>query len=160
MEIAAPLVSRMLEVEKDWIDYNGHMNMAYYNVMFDRCADEAFDLMGMGPAYAEKRRMTVYTAELHVCYVRELHLGDQVSGTFQLLDHDTKRIRFFQELRHVEGWLAATSEVLTLHIDMDGPKVTPFPRDVMEKVEAVAKAHANLGTPERAGRSIAIKRSH
>lgn len=158
MEIAAPLVSGVQEVEKDWIDYNGHMNMAYYNVLFDRCADEAFDLMGMGPAYAQKRRLTVYTAEIHVCYVRELHLGDKVTGTFQLLGHDSKRLRSFQELRHVDGWLAATSEVLTLHIDMDGPKVAPFPRDVMEKVEKLAEAHADMDMPERAGRSIAIRR--
>src|SRR5690606_41754972 len=53
----APFVSRVLEVEKDWIDYNGHMNIAYYNVLFDRCADEAFEVLGMGPKYAGERRL-------------------------------------------------------------------------------------------------------
>lgn len=160
MQIAAPVVSRVLEVEKDWIDYNGHMNMAYYNVLFDRCADEAFDMMGMGKAYAESQRKTVYTAEAHICYVRELHEGDKVTGTFQLLDHDEKRLRFFQELRHIDGWLAATSEVLTLHIDMNGPRVTAFPDPILKKVEAVAAAHADMGRPERAGRAIAIRRAN
>ncbi len=42
-----------MQVEKQWIDYNGHLNMAYYNVLFDRCADEAFELFGMGPGYAQ-----------------------------------------------------------------------------------------------------------
>jgi acyl-CoA thioesterase FadM len=91
MASPAPFVSRVLEVEKDWIDYNGHMNMAYYNVLFDRCADEAFELLGMGPKYAGERRLTTYTAEIHVCYVRELHLGDKVTCTFHMLDHDEKR---------------------------------------------------------------------
>jgi acyl-CoA thioester hydrolase len=157
MRIAAPFVSQPREVQKDWIDYNGHMNMAYYNVLFDRSADDAFELMGLGPAYAEKRRLTVYTAEIHVCYVRELHLGDRVTCSFQLLDHDEKRLRFYQELRHSDGWLAATAETLTLHIDMTGPKVAPFPPDIREKVEAMAASHAVLPMPERAGRSIAIK---
>jgi acyl-CoA thioester hydrolase len=158
MSLSAPFVSRVMEIEKDWIDYNGHLNMAYYNVLFDRCSDDAFELMGLGPNYAKERRLTVYTAEVHVCYVQELHLGHQVKVSFQLLDHDEKRLRAYQEIRHTDGWLAATSESLTLHIDMAGPKVAPFPADIMEKVEALAAAHAALPTPERAGRSIGIRR--
>ena len=70
MPIAAPFVSRVMEIEKDWIDYNGHLNMAYYNVLFDRCSDDAFEVMGLGPAYAKERKLTIYTAEVHVCYVQ------------------------------------------------------------------------------------------
>jgi acyl-CoA thioester hydrolase len=158
MTISAPFVSRVMEIERDWIDYNGHMNMAYYNVLFDRCSDDAFELMGLGPNYARDRKFTIYTAEVHVCYVQELHLGHQVTVTFQLLDHDEKRIRAYQEIRHIDGWLAATSESLSLHVDMAGPKVASFPTDIMDKVEALATAHAALPMPERAGRSISIKR--
>jgi acyl-CoA thioester hydrolase len=67
-------------------------------------------------------------------------------------------LRTYQEIRHVDGWLAATSETLSLHVDMDGPKVAPFPADVLAKIEAVRAAHAALPMPERAGRSIGIKR--
>jgi acyl-CoA thioester hydrolase len=159
MTISAPFLSSMMDIEESWIDYNGHLNMAYYNVLFDRSADEAFALMGMGPDYAASRRLTVYTAEVHVCYVRELHLGDRVQGTFQLIDHDEKRLRSYQEIRHADGWLAATSETLTLHIDMGGPKVAPFPADIRARVEAMASAHRSLPMPERAGRSIGIRRT-
>jgi acyl-CoA thioester hydrolase len=155
---ASPFVSRVMAVEKEWIDYNGHMNMAYYNVLFDRCADEAFEVLGMGPDYARERKLTTYSAEAHVCYVRELHLGHQVTCSFQLLDHDEKRIRFYQELSHLDGWLAATSEVLALHIDMSGPKVAPFPPDILAGIEKMRAAHAGLPWPERAGRGIAIAR--
>ena len=158
MTLPAPFVSRVMEIEKDWIDYNGHLNMAYYNVLFDRCSDEAFEMMGMGPGYAKERRLTCYTAEVHICYVRELHLGHGVTASLQVLDTDDKRIRFFQELRHADGWLAATSENLILHVDMAGPKVAPFPPDIMEKVEAMRAAHAGLPMPGRAGRSIGIRR--
>ena len=158
MSEPSPFVSATMAIEKDWIDYNGHLNMAYYNVLFDRCMDQALDLLGAGAAYARERRMTIYTAEVHICYVRELHLGDTVHVTFQMLDHDEKRFRAFQEIRHADGWLAATSETLSLHVDMAGPKVAPFPADVLARVEAMRAAHAALPMPERAGRSIGIRR--
>jgi acyl-CoA thioester hydrolase len=158
MPIPAPFVSRAMDIEKDWIDYNGHLNMAYYNVLFDRCSDDAFEMMGMGPNYAKERRLTIYTAEVHVCYVQELHLKHKVKVSFQLIDHDDKRLRAYQEIRHVDGWLAATSETLSLHVDMSGPKVAPFPADVLARVEAMRTAHAALPMPERAGRSIGIRR--
>ncbi|APH72257.1 thioesterase family protein [Aquibium oceanicum] len=158
MTAAAPFLSSIMELEQNWIDYNGHLNMAYYNVLFDRGADQAYELLGMGPTYAAERRLTSYTAEAHVCYVREIHLGDRVECTFQLLDCDEKRLHSFQELRHVDGWLSATCEVLMLHVDMAGPKVAPFPPDIREKVEAMRAAHAGLPRPERAGRTIGIRR--
>ena len=156
--MSAPFVSREMTIQKDWIDYNGHLNMAYYNVLFDRCSDEVFEAIGLGPDTARDRKLTVYTAEVHICYVRELHLGDAVTVSFQLLDSDDKRLRAYQEIHHVDGWLAATSETLSLHIDMIGPKVAPFPPDIAQKVAALRVAHAALPTPERAGRSIGIKR--
>ncbi|WP_173932097.1 thioesterase family protein [Chelativorans sp. Marseille-P2723] len=157
---AAPHFSRVLEIEKEWIDYNGHLNMAYYNVLFDRAGDEVSEALGMGPDYARQRRLTTYTAEIHVVYVRELHLNDRVQASFQLLDHDEKRLHSYQELRHVDGWLAATCECMTLHIDMTGPKVAPFPPEVLARVEALRAAHAALPWPARAGRSIAIRRKN
>ncbi|MEP9371787.1 thioesterase family protein [Mesorhizobium sp. KR1-2] len=160
MTIQAPFVSQEMEIEKDWIDYNGHLNMAYYNVIFDRGSDGALELLGVGADYARDRKLTIYTAEVHICYVRELHLGDKVTVSFQLIDHDEKRLRAYQEIRHVDGWLAATSETLSLHIDMSGPKVASFPEDIQAQVDGMAAAHATLPVPERAGRSIGIKRKN
>lgn len=147
-----------MKVEPGWIDYNGHMNMAYYNVLFDRCCDQAYNELGIGEAYARERRLTTYTAEVHICYLRELHLGDRITCTFQIIDHDEKRIHAFQELYHVDGWISATAELLTLHIDMDGPRVTNFPADISEAINNMAAAHSLLPRPERAGRNIAIRR--
>lgn len=158
MTIPAPFVSSVMSIEPGWIDYNGHMNMAYYNVLFDRCADEAYELLGLGADYAETRGFTTYTAEFHICYLRELHLSDKVTCTLQLVDFDEKRFHTFQELRHVDGWVAATGETMGLHIDMSGPRVAPFPQDVLDKFAAMHEAHAALPRPERVGRSIGIPR--
>ena len=156
--LPAPFTSSLMDIDPAWIDYNGHMNMAYYNVLFDRGADEVYPDLGFGPDYIAARGHTTYTAEFHVCYVRELHLGDRVRCTFRLLDHDTKRFHTWQELWHEDGWLAATAEGLGLHIDMSGPRVAPFPPDIAETLGRWKAASDNLPRPERAGRAIGIPR--
>src|SRR5262249_931689 len=106
----APFVSSVMRVEPGWVDYNGHLNMAYYNVLFDRAGDEAFELLGCGLDYVRTCRHSCFTAEVHVRYLRELHAGDPVRVTFQLLDYDAKRMHYFEQLFHAaEGWVSATS---------------------------------------------------
>ena len=158
MPSPVPFVSQPIEIDKAWIDYNGHLNMAYYSVIFDRSSDEPFNALGVGSEYARRRKMTTYTAEAHICYLNELHLGHRVGVTFQLLDYDEKRFRTFQEILHPEGGVAATCETLTLHVDMSGPKVAPMPADILANFAAMKEAHAALPVPERAGRGIALKR--
>lgn len=157
MQSAGPYVSRTFEVEQAWIDYNGHMNMAYYPVLFDRGFDELALMLGMGPDYARARRLTTFTGEIHICYLRELHQADRVTVSCQLLDFDEKRLHVFQELRHSEGWVSATCECLTLHVDLNGPRVAPFPPDIAENVARLHSAHAALPVPDRAGRAIVIR---
>ena len=79
----APFLSSVMQIEPQWIDYNGHLNMAYYNVMFDRAIDELWLVLGIGPAYKKTRNGSTFTAECHVRYLREIHLGDplQVPST-------------------------------------------------------------------------------
>lgn len=150
--------STPLIVLPEWIDYNGHLNMAYYSVLMDQCADQAYPIFGFGPDYREKTGCTTYVAEHHVCYVRELHEGDKVIGTFRVLDYDEKRFHCFQELWHEDGWLAATGEALTLHVDQSGPKVAPMAKEILSNVAKMYEIHKDLPWPDRAGRSIGIKR--
>jgi acyl-CoA thioester hydrolase len=147
-----------MDVEPQWTDYNGHLNMAYYNVLFDRAADHGLSALGITLDYVKTRKLTIYTAEAHITYVRELHAGQKVYATFHIIDHDLKRLHVFQELYHEDGWLAATSEIMSLHIDQSGPKVAPFPADILANIEAMAREHARLERPTRVGRSIGIKR--
>lgn len=149
--------SSAMTVLPDWIDFNGHLNMAYYNVLFDRADDEVFEQIGFGPAY-QKSGCTTYTAEFHLCYLRELHEGDQVTVTLQLIDFDEKRFHTFQEIRHADGWCAATGEAMTLHVDQSGPRVAPMPAEIYERLARLHRAHRALPAPERLGRSIGLRR--
>lgn len=155
----APFVSSRMAIEKDWIDYNGHLNMAYYLVLFDRASDEVFACLGMGPDYAASRRLTTYTGKAQITYKRELHLSMPVICRLQMLAHDDKRMHTWQELCHAdEGWVAATCELISLHVDMNGPRVAPYPGDIRDRIEAMMKAHAGLPFPPGAGKGLGISR--
>ena len=142
----APFVSSLMRVEPQWIDYNGHLNMAYYNVLFDRAVDEVYELLGVGADYLKDHKHSTFTAEVHVRYVRELHENDPVRVTFQLLDYDSKRFHYFEQLFHAtEGWVSATSENMTLHVDMTD-----------EESRAVSGCdHANACAHEDCARALA-----
>jgi len=158
---SAPVKSDIMTVKDDWIDYNGHLNMAYYNVLFDTAVDDVFHHLGLGPDYVKTRGASFFTAEAHVCYVRELSAGKPVTVTLQLIDFDEKRAHFYQELHHAdEWWLSATSEQLSLHVDMSAKKVAPWPDDIFANLTALAEAQAALPRPERAGRHIEIRKKH
>jgi acyl-CoA thioester hydrolase len=155
----APFVSSVMRVEPAWIDYNGHLNMAYYNVLFDRAVDEVMELLGCGAEYVTSRRQSCFTAEVHVRYLRELHADDPVRVTFQLLDYDAKRLHFFEQLFHAaDGWVSATSENMALHVDMAARKTAAFPSDIAAALAKMKAAHAKLPVPEAAGRRIVMPR--
>ena len=155
----APFVSSVMRVEPQWIDYNGHLNMAYYNVLFDRAVDETYALIGVGADYAASRRQSIFTAEVHVRYLRELHAGDAVRVTFQLIDYDAKRLYYFEQLFHAaDGWVSATSENLSLHVDMASKKTAAFPQEVMARLAQMKASHARLPVPEATGRRIGMAR--
>ena len=156
--MTAPFRSSVMTVKPEWIDYNGHLNMAYYNVLFDEAADQVYPQLGFGPDYHAATGNTTYTAEFHLTYVRELHVNDPVTVTFQLIDFDRKRFHSYQEIRHQDGWLAACGEAMTLHVDQSGPRVAPMPDEVFAHVEAMGRAHAELPRPDRVGASIGIRR--
>ncbi|MDA9545455.1 MULTISPECIES: thioesterase family protein [unclassified Bradyrhizobium] len=155
--IAEPFRSSIMQVEPQWIDYNGHLNMAYYNVMFDRAIDEFWLELGIGPVYKTECNGSTFTAECHVRYLREIHLGDPVQILVWLLNADDKRLHTFEEMRHgTEGWLSATSENMSLHMDMNARRVAPFPPDIRQRIAGVAKSHSALTRPEGIGRSVAM----
>lgn len=156
--VFAPFVSTPMRIEPGWIDYNGHMNMAYYHVLFDRTVDEAFELLGLGPDYLETREASFFVAETHTRYTRELTLQDVTRTTLQFVDYDDKRVHYYMEVRHAEeGWVAASSEHLSLHVDMTTRRVTPFPRGVKANLEAMRAAHRALPTPPALGRVIGLR---
>ena len=143
----------------EWIDYNGHMNVAYYVLAFDRGVDELMHRMGITPEYLEKEKSSTFTLEMHINYLQELHLGDPIRLTCQMLDADGKRVHYFLRMFHAQdGYLAATSEQIMMHVSLESRRSSPFPEGVRDRVSSLVEAHRHLPRPEQAGRVIGIQR--
>jgi acyl-CoA thioester hydrolase len=141
----------------EWIDVNGHMNMAYYVVLFDQATDLMYDTLGIGQAYREATGNSTFTAETHTRYEREVHVGERVRVTLHLLDVDPKRLHYFLEMFHAEGGhRVATQELLGLHIDLSVRRVAPMPPALYSGIQAVARAYASKPVPRGVGRRISM----
>jgi acyl-CoA thioester hydrolase len=146
-------------VAAEWIDYNGHMNVAYYVLAFDRATDRLFDYLEIGEAYRRASHHSVFALEAHVTYERELRQGEEFEIATRLIDADRKRLHLFHAMkRSKDGELSATIEVMGLHVDMGGPRSAPFPDAAYAKIEALLTEHRLLPPPPQLGRRIGIRR--
>lgn len=155
----APLRQYRDVVTPDFIDYNGHMNVGYYVVLFDRATDVMLDAIGLGAAYAERTNRSTFAVEAHVTYQRELVEGDPIAVETQILDHDAKRIHYFHRMLHAEeGYVAATLEQLSLHIDLDARRSVEMGPEELGRLAAIFERHGQLERPAEAGSVIGIRR--
>jgi acyl-CoA thioester hydrolase len=157
MPIPAPLDRFEGEVKPEWIDYNGHMNLAYYTVLFDYATDLLFDELGLGLDYRRGRQLGTFCAETHNLYERELLVGARVRIATRIVGADAKRLYIAHEMFAIEGGhRAATQELMFLHVDLAARRVTPFPEDRRRPIGEWAAAHAVLPRPDWLGRRIAM----
>lgn len=156
--IRAPYLSSPMRIEPGWIDYNGHLNMAYYSVLFDRAIDEIWAVAGLGPDYRVERNMTTFAAQSNVSFLREVNLIDTVRIALQLIDYDEKRMHMWAEMRHAdEGWIAATNESMHLHVDLATRRVAPMPPEVLANFAAMKSSHSQLPRPAGVGAVISMR---
>ena len=124
------MILKTEKVIKEWTDYNGHLNVAFYVHIFDIAADVMLDNFKMGGESAKKDKKTTFVAEMHTIYKQEVRLGEEVETHLTYVDHDKKRIHYRLSMYHKEKkYLAATNEVLSLYVDLEKRKVIEFDSD-------------------------------
>ncbi len=144
-------------VRPEWCDYNGHMNLAFYVLVFDHATDAFWDMLGIGLDYRNRTNNSTFGVESHITYDREVLEGDEVRCSTQLLGFDDKRIHYFHRMYHVEhGYLAATTELLSVHVDLTVRRVAPMPHDVQARLGDTMESHRVFGPPDQAGRVIGL----
>lgn len=147
-------------VRPEWIDFNGHMNLAYYVLAFDHATDRFLHHVLLGEAYMRRAGCSVFVLETHVVYKQEMKLGDRMRFTTQLLGFDAKRLHYIHHMYHAgQGYLAAVNEIMGIHVDMESRRSTPIPPEAAEALARVRAAQAHLPTPPDAGRSIGLGRA-
>ena len=115
------------KIIKEWIDYNGHMNMAYYVLIFDQAWENILNKFQMGGEKAEESKRTTMVVETRTTYDNEVKEGDEVEVYVSYFDHDKKRLHLKCEMYEKKTKkLSATIENLSLYIDLDKRKVTEF----------------------------------
>ena len=158
----APGISHTETALPEWVDFNGHMNVAYYIMVFDHATDVFLDRAGVGRDYRASTGNSVFVVEAHVTYENEVHAGEELGVTTRLLGHDAKRLHLFHHMYRLDGkgglgGLAATNELMILHVDMKTRRASPLPEAAVRRIEALAKAQSALPRPVQAGRSIGFK---
>jgi len=138
------MILKTEKVIKDWTDYNGHLNVAFYVGIFDIAADVMLDNFNMGGISAKREKKTTFVAEMHTIYKEEVRLGEEVETHLTYIDHDKKRIHYRLSMFHKEKkYLAATNEVLSLYVDLDKRKVTEFDNDRIALMEDCIKKNSS-----------------
>ena len=144
------MILKTEKIIKEWTDYNGHLNVAFYVHIFDIAADVMLDNFNMGGISAKKNKKTTFVAEMHTIYKQEVQLGEEVETQVTFVDHDKKRIHYRLSMFHKEEkYLAATNEVLSLYVDLNLRKVTEFDKDRVVLMDDFIKKNVSKFNDEK-----------
>ena len=145
-------------VHKDWIDYNGHMNDAYYALVFSRTLDRLMAKLGLQQDGRTPDSPTIYTLTATIHFLAELHEGERFTAEARILAHDAKRLHLWADLFGADGRLSASTEQIFLCVDQSGatPRAAPFPPAVMARIEEIESARGHEPMPARTGQGISL----
>ena len=131
------------KVKKEWIDYNDHMNVSYYLLIFDKYgADKLNDIFKMGEHSAKTTGKSTMIVESNITYNQELKVNDEVEVNLLFFDHDKKRLQYKMEMIHKdEKYLASTIEVLALYVDLNTRKVSEFEPEKIQIMDEYIKSN-------------------
>lgn len=138
-----------------WIDYNGHMNVAYYIKAFEIGIDSYKAVVGMTLDYIERAGRSTVALESHVTYQQEAHLGECLRIETRILDCDGKRVHVYQEI-YRDATLLASQETLAISFDTGARRTSPFEPAIADNYRRLVEAQAALPRPPWVGRAISI----
>ena len=143
------------KVRSEWVDHNGHMNLAYYVLAFDIATDVFFRRFGVDQNYRNSRHLSTFAGNIHVYYKSELHLDDEFKINCSLLGFDNKRIRHMNRMfRTNDGVEVALMESLQLHVDLKERRVCVMPDPLLAQLEKLQFEQGPIEAPREIGQAI------
>ena len=144
-------------VKPEWIDINGHMNVAYYVLAFDLAVDALWRRIGITDEFIERTGGSTFAVESHITYKQELKEGEPYRVTVELIAYDDKRVHQFQRMYHAEqNYLAATAEWMNLFVDLRTRKVDCWPQDLLREFSRLAESQQDAKMPIEVGKRMHI----
>ena len=149
------------KIIKEWIDYNNHMNVSYYLLIFDKYgADILNDTFKMGEHSAKTTGKSTMIVESNITYNQELKVNDEVEVNLLFFDHDKKRLQYKMEMVHKEKkFLASTIEVLALYVDLNSRKVLEFEDEKLKIMDDYIKEYSTKFNSENLKFSSKLKKN-
>lgn len=130
-------------VLSEWIDYNGHMNVAYFVLVFDHATDAVLERLGVGESYRESTGCSVFVGEMHVNYFHEVMCQEELHVRSRLLRTDAKRVVIFHQMFSPRADRAvASNEVICVHVDLAQRRSTPWPPAIADRLSAATAGGA------------------
>lgn len=153
------LFTTKVEIKPEWMDHNGHLNVAYFVLAFDYATDAVYEEWGIGEHYPDESGCSVYTLGMDVDYLAELFAGDEVIITTQLLDWDHKRVHYYHRMLNARtNAVAAVNECMAMNVRLDSRRSAPFPLAVQEKLVQIMGEQEGIGKPEKSCRRLMIRK--
>ena len=156
---SAPIIS-IQTVKPEWIDYNGHMNIAYYTMAFDQAFDTFLsNQFGMNEQYIKQNQIGPFALQSQYTYLAEMHEGETFSTSVRIFDYDYKRIHLFSEIyRGRDNLLSATCESLSINVNLQNRKSEAYPDAILKMIAASFESTKSLPEPVQIGQQIGIRR--
>ncbi len=152
MGLEAPIDRHSEHILTEWCDYNGHLNVAYFVLIFDNATEVFYPLAGLGAPYRKRTGDSTFAVESHITYGGEGNDGDLVRVTSQLLGFDEKRIHYFHTMyNETTGRRMSTLEQLAMHVDLSQRKVKIMPQDCQDKLAEMWASHSAMDIPKEVG---------
>ena len=130
------MLLKSFSVKQEWVDYNDHMNMAYYVLIFDQALEVALEKFKMGESAAKDLNRSTMVVETNTKYLSEVKQGEEIDINMTYFDHDKKRLHIKMEMiEKSEKKISANMEWISLYIDLNQRKVTEFEEEKLKLMD-------------------------
>ena len=157
---STPIILPEQEVLNEWLDYNGHMNVAYYTLAFDKSLDIFLeDLLGIGESHAYENNQGPFVVQAHYHYLNEMRLNEKFHVRLFVVDCDKNKMHLCMEIYSLfqEKVIAVVEQVL-INVNLKLRKSEPYPPWAFEKLIKLKNTHKNVSLPSAFGKSIGLKK--
>lgn len=156
-DTSRPIETSPQSVLREWCDFNGHMNVAYYSLAFENAGFEAQEIIGLGETYLDQENCSLFSLKNVYTYQQEVGQGDPLRITYRVLDYSPKLLHVLLEMFHAEEeYLSCYTEQLVAHIDMQTRRTSPMSGSTLAMLEEMKMSQAGLPLPKGIGEPIAI----
>ena len=131
-----PEFLKKYKITKDWVDYNNHLNMAYYVLIFDKAWEVMLEKFQMGETSAKETNKSTMVVEPHTTYNNEVKENEDVDVFLTHFNHDKKRLHYKLEMIEKSTQkLSATIEMISLYVDLKERRVAEFEKDKLKLMD-------------------------